>query len=89
MPTGISSQPEHEQRRQKQEEDDAEVGIVVGPAEQFDQPVADHGHAGGAGDGAAGKADGVVAEKQRRPHPVFTESLKQAKFPQTGKDRLQ
>lgn len=31
--------------------------------EDFGYPVADHGHAGRAGDGAAGEADGVDAEK--------------------------
>ena len=65
----------NKQGRQKQEEDDAKIGIVVGPAEDLHQPIADHGHAGGGGDGSAGKADGIVAEKQRRAHPVFTEFL--------------
>ena len=37
--------------------------------------LADHGHAGGACDGAACKTGGVVAEEQSRPHPAFAESL--------------
>ena len=53
----------HEQSGKEQEEDNAEVGICVGPAYNLHQPVADHGHAGGAGDGAACKTDGVIAEE--------------------------
>jgi DNA polymerase III alpha subunit len=42
------SAPAREQkRRQKQEEDDAEIGIVAEMAKELDQPIADHGHAGG------------------------------------------
>ncbi len=78
---GNQQQPGYEQSRQKQEEDDAKIGIVVGPAEQFHQPIADHGHAGGARNRAPGKADGIVAEKQRRPHPALTKSLKHSRLP--------
>ena len=66
----------HKQGRQQQEEDDSEIGVVIGPAEDLHQPIADHGYAGGAGDGPACKAYGVVAEEQSRPHPAFTEFLK-------------
>src|SRR5580700_8474220 len=45
-------------------------------AGEFGQPITDHGDAGGGGDGAAGEADGVVAEKQRRAKPFFAEFLK-------------
>ncbi len=73
---GNERQAQQEQRRQNEEEDDAEIGIVAEMAEELGQPVADHGDAGGGGDGAAGQADGVVAEKQRRTNPVFAEFLK-------------
>ena len=68
-------QAANEESRQKQEEDDAEVGVGIGPAEHIHQPIADHGHTGSAGNGSAGKTDGIVAEEQRRPHPAFTEFL--------------
>jgi len=74
------NQPANEQRRQKQKEDDAEIGIVIGPAEDLHQPIADHRYAGGGGDRSTGQADGVVAEEQRRTHPTFTESLKHWHF---------
>ena len=67
----------YEQSGQKQEEDDAEVGVVIGAAEDLDQPIADHGHASGAGDGAACQTDRVVAEEQSRAHPALAEFLKQ------------
>jgi hypothetical protein len=46
-----------------QKENDAKIGIVGEMPEDFSYPVADHRHAGRGGDGAAGEADGVVAEK--------------------------
>ena len=73
-------EPGNKQCRQEQEKDDAQIGVFVRPAKQLNQPVTDHGHTGRAGDGAAGKADRVVPEKQRRPYPVFTEFLKQCHF---------
>ena len=56
-------QTEYEQSRKEQEKDDAKIGISVGSAYNLDQPIADHGDAGGAGDGAACKTYGVVAEE--------------------------
>ena len=68
-------QSENKEGRQKQKEDDAQIGIFVRAAKQLHQPIADHGHAGSGGDGSAGQTDGVVAEVKRRTHPVFTEFL--------------
>ncbi len=62
MPTGISGQTRDKKDGQNEEEDDAQVRIVIGTAEYLYQPVADHGNAGRAGDGSAGEADGIVAE---------------------------
>ncbi len=72
-PTGMSARPRKKERGKKKEEDDAEIGIVTEMARELGQPVADHGDAGGGGDGAAGQADRVVAEKQRGAKPFFAE----------------
>ena len=69
-------QTEQKYRGKNEEEDDAQIGIVAEMARELGQPVADHGDAGGSGDGAAGQADGIVAEKQRGAKPFFAEFLK-------------
>jgi hypothetical protein len=56
-------QAQQKQGRQDQKENDAKIGIDGEMPEDFGYPIADHRHAGRAGDGAAGEADGVVAEK--------------------------
>src|ERR1035441_4003592 len=68
-------QPDDKQSRQEKKEDDAQIWVIVGPAEDLHQPITDHGHTGGGGDRSAGNADEVVAEKQGRTHPALTESL--------------
>ena len=72
---GDERQAQQEKRGKNEEEDDAQIGIVTEMARELGQPVADHGDAGGGGDGAAGQADGVVAEKQRGTKPFFAEFL--------------
>ena len=73
---GNKRQAQQEKRWKKQEEDDAQIRIVTEMARELGQPVADHGDAGGGGDGAAGQADRVVAEKQRGTKPFLAEFLK-------------
>jgi len=70
-------QASDEQSRKKQEEDDAQVGIRIGPAKELHQPAADHGHAGGAGNGASDQTCWVITKEQSRPCLVFKESLEQ------------
>jgi hypothetical protein len=60
---GDESKAQQKQGRRDQKENDAKIGIVGEVPEDFGYPVADHRHAGRGGDGAAGEADGVVAEK--------------------------
>src|SRR6266567_374505 len=69
-------QSQYKEPGQDQEEDNSEIWIVVWPAEKLYQPIADHGYASSAGNGAASETDGIVAEKQCRPDPVLAESLK-------------
>ncbi len=77
-------QPANKQSRQKKEEDDAQVGVFVGQAEDLDDPIGDHRYAGCAGNSTARETDRVVAEEERRPYPALTEFLKQWHFvPQT------
>ena len=70
-------QAQQKQGRQDQKENDFKIkmGIDGEMPEDFGYPIADHDHAGGGGDGVIGKADGVVAEKQRRTNPAFAERL--------------
>ena len=72
---GDEDEATDEECGQDEKEDDAEVRVFFAAAEEFVEPVGDHGDAGGAGDCAAEEADGVVAEEERRPHPVFAEFL--------------
>jgi hypothetical protein len=72
---GDHHQPGDEKGRQDQEEDNSQIRVVVGRAKDIHQPVANHGDAGGGGDGASSQTDGVIAEEQRRPDPAFTEFL--------------
>jgi len=74
---GNQDETADEEGRQEEEEDDAEVRVVIGAAEHLDQPIADHGDAGSAGNGAARETDGIIAEEQRGPYPAVAKFLKQ------------
>src|ERR1700751_1850223 len=69
-------EPKHKQRGQYKEENNSKVRIVVRPAKKLHQPVADHGDASSAGDGASGQAYWIIAEEEGWPYPVLAESLK-------------
>jgi hypothetical protein len=68
-------QAENEQAWQEQKEDNAQVGIVIGPPEDLDEPIGNHCDAGSAGNGATGKTYWIVSKEESRPHPVFTKFL--------------
>ena len=73
----MSHAPEEEKEQEEdEEEDDPHVRVLVSATKQLEKPIPDHGRAGRRGDGAPQKAQGVVAEEQRRTHPVFAEALK-------------
>jgi hypothetical protein len=57
-------------------------------AEDLNHPVDDHGNAGSGGNCAAGEAERIVAEEQRRPQPVFAKSLKEWHLDSPGEESV-